>query len=537
MRTLFAWVMIGIVAGCVPGRSNPWDNRACDPPCSKDEYCFEGRCAPFVDGGADGSKPSDQSSDHDGSKDQGAAQDKSVAQDKGLIKDGSALDSSPTDGIVPLDSSATDVGGDLDPAISWSVTPLSSTAIFANSLGAFTSTELWWELKNNGSVSFAYTVDVSESWLSGKVSQPTVLNPGDKSAIMIKIETSKVLQLKAGVHNASVAIKIASASDSQGISLTLYNSGNAYWKKYTGTGAAQLPVLTLGTPGSLDLKGIEHPVVRRSGNQYTMWYVGRDSVDQQRLLHATSTDGIAWSKAYQPLALSPAPASGDWDEYLYYGLDIVLDQATSIYHMYYAAQNPSSASGIGHATSTDGLAWTRLSTSSALLTTGSSSAWDDFELRSVAAVVSGQEHRLWYSASQLGVNKVQIGTAFSTDGGGSFSKDPANPVIPAPLTGHYGDWGISVLQDELGYQLWIIDSTGTSVPVSLFSSNGLNWTLPSAQLLVPVAGEIDAYGYRQLCVIRDAQDGHKMKMWYGAVDDQNTNRFGYAVSDLPSTPP
>lgn len=62
-------------------------------------------------------------------------------------------------------------------------------------------------------------------------------------------------------------------------------------------------VVDVGLPGSFDTKDVETPAVAKVGGIYHMWYSGRKSTgsasvtdDAFQIGHATSTDGINWTK-------------------------------------------------------------------------------------------------------------------------------------------------------------------------------------------------------------------------------------------------
>lgn len=71
------------------------------------------------------------------------------------------------------------------------------------------------------------------------------------------------------------------------------------WTKVAGDAGAG-SVLGLGTGSDYDSQGASCPCVLKEGSTYRMWYEGYDGT-ARRILHATSSDGVTWSK--QGLAL------------------------------------------------------------------------------------------------------------------------------------------------------------------------------------------------------------------------------------------
>ena len=102
------------------------------------------------------------------------------------------------------------------------------------------------------------------------------------------------------------------------------------------------------SPGSWDSFLASNASVIKDGSGYKMYYMGNDGM-VWRMGLATSDDGITWTKyAANPLF---APRPGAWDsQEVGHPSVLLLD---GLYHMWYT-----DAHAIGHATSTDGIAWT-----------------------------------------------------------------------------------------------------------------------------------------------------------------------------------
>ncbi len=108
------------------------------------------------------------------------------------------------------------------------------------------------------------------------------------------------------------------------------------------------PVVT-STPGSWDQGAVSAPTVLHDDAGYKMYYMGNDGVVWHMGL-ATSVDGITWTKhPGNPLF---SPRSGGWDSgEVGHPSVLLLD---GYYHMWYG-----NTYSVGHATSGDGIAWTR----------------------------------------------------------------------------------------------------------------------------------------------------------------------------------
>ena len=125
------------------------------------------------------------------------------------------------------------------------------------------------------------------------------------------------------------------------------------WTKYSGN-----PILGLGSTGAMDVKGAGQPYVRKEGSNYRMWYEGLDASGVGRILYATSSDGINWTK--QGTVLSPG-GSGALDEK---GVrNPVVVTRNGQYELWYTGEK--AASPYSHAmratSSNGGLTWSKVS--------------------------------------------------------------------------------------------------------------------------------------------------------------------------------
>lgn len=103
-----------------------------------------------------------------------------------------------------------------------------------------------------------------------------------------------------------------------------------------------------------DAADTAYPEVVKVAGGYSMYYSGYDG-SNYRILLATSTDGLAWTKQGVVLGLG-TPGSFD-DLYVYEGS--VIDRGGTFYMWYTALSSAGGGPSIGLATSPDGLVWTR----------------------------------------------------------------------------------------------------------------------------------------------------------------------------------
>ena len=106
------------------------------------------------------------------------------------------------------------------------------------------------------------------------------------------------------------------------------------------------------------------PSVLEEAGGYRMWLSGGNPRDPDHIVvdvyHARSTDGVSWTIDKDPV-LRPGPAPGAWDALRVETPTVVKVGAT--YHLYYSGFDAAGArigsSAIGHATSGDGIHWTK----------------------------------------------------------------------------------------------------------------------------------------------------------------------------------
>jgi hypothetical protein len=192
------------------------------------------------------------------------------------------------------------------------------------------------------------------------------------------------------------------------------------------------PVMQPGPPGSWDENNIDHASVVIVGTTYHMFYSAEDASNDNRIGHATSPDGIAWTKdPTNPVIDIGVP--GSWDAFeaihpfvLYYD---------NQFHMWYNGHD-GLTQRIIYATSPDGTVWTRY-TALFMLEKGPPGSWDDYELGPMCVGIAGGVYHMWYTGSNT-AGDYCIGYATSPNGV-VWTKSPANPVLAPGGSGAWDD--------------------------------------------------------------------------------------------------
>jgi predicted GH43/DUF377 family glycosyl hydrolase len=301
------------------------------------------------------------------------------------------------------------------------------------------------------------------------------------------------------------------------------------WAKYSGN-----PVMYPGSSTSWDKVTVGFGSVIYYNSKYHMWYTGGSTVDttyRWKIGHATSDDGIAWTKDIKNPVLDRGP-KGIWDDNIVHIPKVMVINNT--FHMWYTGHKGTNGYRnfqIGHATSTDGSTWTK-DVNNPVLAMGSAGTWDRSWVCIGDVLFTGTKYHMWYSGCDSARVGVKIGHATSTDGL-TWTKDPANPVLVS-LTSAEWDYSridyTSVLFDGSIYHMWY---SGGSEPFKwkighATSTDGINWTKDpdNPVLSAGSSGEWDPNSVAVMSVL--VSSDNKYKMWYSGSKTGVTTSVGYA---------
>jgi predicted GH43/DUF377 family glycosyl hydrolase len=300
-----------------------------------------------------------------------------------------------------------------------------------------------------------------------------------------------------------------------------------YWTKYPDN-----PVMVPGFSGEWDAEYVYPGSVIYNDTTYHIWYTGGIDNDTSRIGHATSPDGVTWTKDPNNPVLDVGP-NGTWDESsMFGGGALVID---SIFHLWYTGHTGLVNNAnflIGHATSTDGVTWTK-DTNNPVLDVGPDGEWDDTWISAGSVVYDGSEYHMWYSAWNGGSESVRIGHATSSDAV-TWTKDANNPV----LTYEAAKWDYprvdfpAVVFDGTSYHMWYSGGEYTAWQIGYATSeDGSTWAKHDNNpvLLHGPSGSWDEDMVAS-CVVMDSS-GVKYKMWYFGNKTNATGGVGYAESD------
>jgi predicted GH43/DUF377 family glycosyl hydrolase len=303
-----------------------------------------------------------------------------------------------------------------------------------------------------------YTVDAADlqSLLVALNTAAASITPANMSVLLGDIVSGNIAQLRSDLISFSLKSDVTSvlaealsfAADSEPAIGYATSPDGITW-----TQDASNPVMVSNTASSWDNLGIMTPAVIKNGTTYQMWYTG-----------------------------------------ISVGINLVTDllSATSVSSIQTAITDDVNIA-IGHATSADGMTWTK--DAGPVLQKGATTDWDSYCVFAPSVVMEANgSYDMWYTGGQINLSTLfsylqntitlsnffltgfntAIGHATSTNGT-TWTKDTAsNPVLSEGAGSAWDNYGVafpSVVTNATEIQLWY---TGITISPSAALSSFLN---------------------------------------------------------------
>ena len=234
---------------------------------------------------------------------------------------------------------------------------------------------------------------------------------------------------------------------------------------YTWTDYSGNPILST-TNTTSDAYGVVQPMVLIEDNTFKMWYENVGASGTGNVGYAVSSDGLSWTRASSTPVLTHG-ASGTWDSYAV-GPGAVT-KIDGVYMMYYGGTD-GVHSQTGLATSTDGINWTKRVKPVLYASDG----WDA-TAGAQDVIKIGNTYYMYYVGKKY--STYAIGLATSTDGI-NWTKYSGNPILSAdqPWEGS-GVYVPTIIYDNNQYIMVFanVNDANTAFGIAT-STDGIHWT-------------------------------------------------------------
>lgn len=173
-------------------------------------------------------------------------------------------------------------------------------------------------------------------------------------------------------------------------------------------------------------------VVRRDG-LYHMWFTGQSKTTSS-IYYATSPDGLIWTRVQSNPVLWP---DQPWEKTSVMCPDVILDEQTGLWRLYYSGGEQFEPDGIGLATSTDGKTWQKRQ--APIFTSAPEHPWEKTKVTACNVhPVNG-----WYYMFYIGfagIRHASICLARSRNGIDQWERHPSNPILQPPGPLNFFEW-------------------------------------------------------------------------------------------------
>jgi predicted GH43/DUF377 family glycosyl hydrolase len=272
-------------------------------------------------------------------------------------------------------------------------------------------------------------------------------------------------------------------------------------------------------------------VLKEGNGTYKMYYTMHDG-SNARIGLAISDDGYAWTKYESNPVLNLGAAGSFEDTHLQPGTAFKIG---STYHLYYAGYHGSSWQ-IGHATSEDGIVWTR-DPANPVLPMGNEIQITSTSVYSPAMLYEDGIFRVWYTAYDASVTKKYYIASATSEDGSHFDRQGVaiSPGSLGEVDMSYCQYPAVIKDPDTGEYIMQYAGAGPSGAsvCRAVSEDGLTWTPVGTDLAPSISDAFDGrYVYPSTLMV----DGNVTRLWYMGYSYNNAWRIGLAEQTRPPTP-
>jgi len=248
------------------------------------------------------------------------------------------------------------------------------------------------------------------------------------------------------------------------IALTLSADGMA-WNEPT--------VVLSGIPGTWE-EDVNRPMILKKYSTYYMWFTGQQSANYSKIGHARSHNGITWKRHASPVLVPEL----SWEAESIMCSYVIYNEVSKMFYMYYSAGHQYEPFAIGHASSKDGVNWTRTSPDP-IFTADKSVDWEKDRVTCPTVKYSGEYYYMFYIGFR-DMHTAAIGIARSRNGVDSWERHPGNPILNS--TEHSWDsdavYKPDLLYDGSKWMLWYNGRRGVSEQIGLATLDSHDFGFP-----------------------------------------------------------
>jgi hypothetical protein len=261
-----------------------------------------------------------------------------------------------------------------------------------------------------------------------------------------------------------------------------------------------------------------------------LWYTGSHDGFTSQIGHATSSNGLDWTRDLRNPVVPRGPA-GSWNERASFTAHILYEGGS--YRMWFSGSDMTSTPGtIGYAESNDGSVWTFPAANPVIRR---DQPWESVTMISGPVLHDASGYRMWYSATSSGL-AWSAGLASSANGI-NWTEYSGNPIILPGLSGPWDSYRIhptALLADGSLLAMWYVGADANlrqQIGVAA-SSDGIRWTGSNRSALIPGTG--GAWDSVSLSHASVAPVGNALWMWFsGAGNFSGSSQIGLATAPNP----